>query len=71
MYEFVVFGDLFFFVINVNDLVIKSKFDNRYGIWYFFLDGFNWVIDVFIGGKVVFVCGYGDVGKGVVEVLWG
>lgn len=70
-YKMMVNGIFKVFVINVNDFVIKSKFDNFYGCWEFFIDGIKWVIDVMIVGKVVVVVGYGDVGKGCVQVLWG
>lgn len=55
---------MLFFVFNVNDLVIKFKFDNLYGCCELLVDGIKCVIDVMIVGKVVVVCGYGDVGKG-------
>lgn len=58
-------------VIDVNDSVTKSKFDNRYGIRHSLPDGLDRGTDVLIGGKVAFVCGYGDVGKGAAEALRG
>ncbi len=64
-------GKLLFPMINVNDAVTKSKFDNKYGIRHSLLDGFNRATDVLIGGKVAFVAGYGDVGKGCAEALRG
>ncbi len=64
-------GELLFPAINVNDSVTKSKFDNRYGIRHSLPDGLNRATDVLIGGKVAFVCGYGDVGKGAAEALRG
>ncbi|MFW7413664.1 adenosylhomocysteinase [Demequina sp. SO4-18] len=64
-------GDLAFPAINVNDSVTKSKFDNRYGIRHSLPDGINRATDVLMGGKVVFVAGYGDVGKGAAEALRG
>jgi adenosylhomocysteinase len=51
--------------------VTKSKFDNKYGIRHSLPDGLNRATDVLIGGKVVFVAGYGDVGKGAAEALRG
>jgi adenosylhomocysteinase len=57
--------------INVNDSVTKSKFDNVYGIRHSLPDGLNRATDVLIGGKVAFVAGYGDVGKGAAEALRG
>jgi adenosylhomocysteinase len=64
-------GKLRFPVIDVNDSVTKSKFDNRYGIRHSLVDGLNRATDVLIGGKVAFVAGYGDVGKGAAEALRG
>ena len=49
---------------NVNDSVTKSKFDNLYGCHESLADGIKRATDVMIAGKVVVVCGYGDVGKG-------
>lgn len=62
---------LLFPVINVNDAVTKSKFDNKYGIRHSLIDGLNRATDVLIGGKVAFVAGYGDVGKGCAEAMAG
>ncbi len=53
--------------INVNDSVTKSKFDNLYGCRESFLDGIKRATDVMIAGKVLVVCGYGDVGKGCAQ----
>jgi len=64
-------GELLFPAINVNDSVTKSKFDNKYGCRHSLIDGINRATDVLIGGKVAFVCGYGDVGKGCAESLRG
>ncbi len=64
-------GELLFPAINVNDSVTKSKFDNRYGIRHSLPDGLNRGTDVLIGGKVAFIAGYGDVGKGAAEALRG
>ncbi|MDB5525891.1 MAG: ahcY, partial [Rhizobium sp.] len=64
-------GQLPFPAINVNDSVTKSKFDNKYGIRHSLPDGLNRATDVLIGGKVAFVVGYGDVGKGAAEALRG
>jgi adenosylhomocysteinase len=71
LYEFAQSGALLFPAINVNDSVTKSKFDNKYGIRHSLPDGLNRATDVLIGGKVAFVCGYGDVGKGSAEALRG
>jgi adenosylhomocysteinase len=64
-------GKLLFPAINVNDSVTKSKFDNKYGIRHSLPDGLNRATDMLMGGKVAFVCGYGDVGKGSAEALRG
>ena len=64
-------GQLLFPAINVNDSVTKSKFDNLYGCRHSLIDGINRAVDVMIGGKVVVVCGFGDVGKGCAQSLRG
>ena len=64
-------GSLLFPAINVNDSVTKSKFDNLYGCRHSLLDGINRGLDLMIGGKVVVVCGYGDVGKGCAQSVRG
>ncbi|NYE20998.1 adenosylhomocysteinase [Microbacterium immunditiarum] len=71
LYELSAKGELLFPAINVNDSVTKSKFDNIYGIRHSLPDGINRATDVLIGGKVAFVAGYGDVGKGAAEALRG
>jgi len=71
LYELHAAGGLLFPAINVNDSVTKSKFDNKYGIRHSLPDGINRATDVLIGGKVAFVAGYGDVGKGSAEALRG
>jgi len=71
LYELAKAGELLFPAINVNDSVTKSKFDNKYGIRHSLPDGLNRATDVLIGGKVAFVAGYGDVGKGAAEALRG
>ncbi|SJM69461.1 Adenosylhomocysteinase [Frigoribacterium sp. JB110] len=71
LYQLHAQGRLLFPGINVNDSVTKSKFDNKYGIRHSLPDGINRATDVLIGGKVAFVAGYGDVGKGAAEALRG
>jgi adenosylhomocysteinase len=71
LYEFFKRGELLFPAINVNDAVTKTKFDNKYGIRHSLPDGLNRATDVLIGGKTVWVGGYGDVGKGAVEAMAG
>lgn len=58
-------------VINVNDSVTKSKFDNLYGVRESLVDGIKRATDIMIAGKVCVVAGYGDVGKGSAQSLRG
>src|SRR3990167_2192024 len=55
--------------MNVNDSVTKSKFDNLYGCRESLVDGIKRATDIMIAGKVIVVCGYGDVGKGCAQAL--
>lgn len=71
LYQLAESGELLFPAINVNDSVTKSKFDNKYGIRHSLPDGINRATDVLMGGKVAFVAGYGDVGKGAAEAFRG
>jgi adenosylhomocysteinase len=64
LYQMLERGELLFPAINVNDSVTKSKFDNLYGCRESLADGIKRATDVMIAGKIVVVCGYGDVGKG-------
>jgi adenosylhomocysteinase len=64
LYQMTEAGELLVPAINVNDSVTKSKFDNLYGCRESLADGIKRATDVMIAGKVVVVCGYGDVGKG-------
>jgi adenosylhomocysteinase len=64
LYQMLEKGELLVPAINVNDSVTKSKFDNLYGCRESLADGIKRATDVMIAGKVVVVCGYGDVGKG-------
>jgi adenosylhomocysteinase len=64
LYQMLEEGKLFFPAINVNDSVTKSKFDNLYGCRESLADGIKRATDIMLAGKVVVVCGYGDVGKG-------
>ena len=68
LYQMQARGELLFPAINVNDSVTKSKFDNLYGCRESLADGIKRATDVMIAGKVVVVCGYGDVGKGCAAV---
>ncbi len=64
LYQMMENNELLFPAINVNDSCTKSKFDNLYGCRESLADGIKRATDVMIAGKVVVVCGYGDVGKG-------
>lgn len=64
LYQMMQEGKLLFPAFNVNDSVTKSKFDNLYGCRESLADGIKRATDIMIAGKVVVVCGYGDVGKG-------
>ncbi len=64
LYQMLEAGKLSFPAINVNDSVTKSKFDNLYGCKESLADGIKRATDVMVAGKIVVVCGYGDVGKG-------
>ena len=57
--------------INVNDSVTKAKFDNLYGCRESLADGLKRATDVMVAGKVVVVCGFGDVGKGCADAMKG
>jgi adenosylhomocysteinase len=69
LYQMMQNGDLLVPAINVNDSVTKSKFDNLYGCRESLADGIKRATDVMIAGKVVVVCGYGDVGKGCAKSM--
>lgn len=64
LYQMMEEGKLLFPAFNVNDSVTKSKFDNLYGCRESLADGIKRATDLMLAGKVVVVCGYGDVGKG-------
>lgn len=71
LYQMIEQGKLLFPAFNVNDSVTKSKFDNLYGCRESLADGIKRATDVMIAGKVVVVCGYGDVGKGCARSMRG
>lgn len=58
-------------VINVNDSVTKSKFDNKYGCRESCVDAIRRATDIMLAGKVAVVAGFGDVGKGSAASLRG
>ncbi|MFK8253816.1 adenosylhomocysteinase [Ancylobacter terrae] len=64
LYKLAEQGKLLFPAINVNDSVTKSKFDNLYGCRESLVDAIRRGTDVMLAGKVAFVAGFGDVGKG-------
>ncbi len=49
----------------------KSKFDNLYGCRESLADGIKRATDIMVAGKIVVVCGYGDVGKGCAQSMRG
>jgi len=69
LYQMMENGELLVPAINVNDSVTKSKFDNLYGCRESLADGLKRALDVMLAGKVVVVCGYGDVGKGCAKSM--
>ncbi len=71
LYQLAEEGKLLFPAINVNDSVTKSKFDNLYGCRESLADGIKRATDIMVAGKVVVVCGYGDVGKGCAQSMRG
>jgi adenosylhomocysteinase len=71
LYEMFRDGKLKMPAFNVNDSVTKAKFDNLYGCRESLADGLKRATDIMIAGKVVMVCGYGDVGKGCAHSMRG
>ena len=71
LYQMLERGELKIPAINVNDSVPKSKFDNLYGCRESLADGIKRATDIMVSGKVVVVCGYGDVGKGCAQSMQG
>jgi adenosylhomocysteinase len=69
LYQMMETKELLFPAFNVNDSVTKSKFDNFYGCRESLADGIKRATDIMIAGKVVVVCGYGDVGKGCAQSM--
>jgi len=69
LYQMLDEGSLLFPAFNVNDSVTKSKFDNLYGCRESLADGIKRATDIMLAGKVVVVCGYGDVGKGCAKSM--
>ena len=71
LYQRMEAGTLLFPAYNVNDSVTKSKFDNLYGCRESLADGLKRATGVMVAGKVVVVCGYGEVGKGCAQSMRG
>ncbi|MDR2338089.1 MAG: adenosylhomocysteinase [Deltaproteobacteria bacterium] len=71
LYQMLEQGKLKTPAFNVNDSVTKSKFDNLYGCRESLADGLKRALDIMVAGKVVVVCGYGDVGKGCAQSMRG
>jgi adenosylhomocysteinase len=71
LYQMEKTGELLFPAINVNDSVTKSKFDNLYGCRESLADGIKRATDIMVAGKMVVICGYGDVGKGSAQSMRG
>ncbi len=71
LYQMMEEKKLLFPAINVNDSVTKSKFDNLYGCRESLVDGIKRGTDVMVAGKIVVICGYGDVGKGCCQSMKG
>lgn len=71
LYQMMEQNTLLFPAYNVNDSVTKSKFDNLYGCRESLADGIKRGTDVMVAGKIVVVCGYGDVGKGCAQSMKG
>ncbi len=69
LYKLLQDGALKIPAININDSVTKSKFDNLYGCRESLVDGIRRATDVMLAGKVAFVAGFGDVGKGSAQSL--
>ncbi len=71
LYQMQEAGELLVPAINVNDSCTKSKFDNLYGCRESLADGIKRATDIMVAGKVVVICGYGDVGKGCAQSMRG
>jgi adenosylhomocysteinase len=69
LYKLMEEGKLKIPAINVNDSVTKSKFDNLYGCRESLVDSIRRATDIMMAGKVAFVAGFGDVGKGSAQSL--
>ncbi|XP_058252382.1 adenosylhomocysteinase like 2a isoform X4 [Hemibagrus wyckioides] len=71
LYELYKTGKLLCPAINVNESVIKQKFDDFYCCKESILHGLKRTTALPFGGKQVVICGYGEVGKGCCAALKG
>lgn len=62
-------GSLLFPVMSINDCIMKSKVENVYGIKHSVVNGLFCALDIMLAGKVVVVCGFGDVGMGCAAAM--
>merc|ERR1711899_633125 len=69
LYQMAQSGKLAAPAMNVNDSVIKTKYDNLYSCRESIIDSPKRTTDIMFGGKQVVVCGYGQVGKGCCQSL--
>jgi len=69
LYQLSQSGKLSVPAMNVNDSVIKTKYDNLYSCRESIIDSLKRTTDIMFGGKQVVVCGYGQVGKGCCQSL--
>ena len=69
LYQMSQSGKLLAPAMNVNDSVIKTKYDNLYSCRESIIDSLKRTTDIMFGGKQVVVCGYGQVGKGCAQSL--
>ncbi|HWC32721.1 MAG TPA: adenosylhomocysteinase [Actinomycetota bacterium] len=58
-------GVLGYAIVAVNDAQTKHLFDNRFGTGQSTIDGILRATNLLLAGRVVVVCGYGMVGRGV------
>ncbi|KRX79055.1 putative adenosylhomocysteinase 3 [Trichinella sp. T6] len=57
--------------MNINDSVLKARFDSVYSCRESIIDCLKRTTDSMLGGKQAVICGYGDIGKGVSNALKG
>lgn len=69
LYQMSQSGKLLAPAMNVNDSVIKTKYDNLYSCREAIIDSLKRTTDIMFGGKQVVVTGYGQVGKGCAQSM--